>query len=569
MTCKNCGAELEQGAVFCASCGAKVTPETEPLAAEETVAAAQPPANEEAAPQPEVAAPPQPQPVVQPEPAVQQQAPVYQPPVNPQPQLAYGAAPAPKKKGSALKIVGIIACVIVVLAVVIFAGRNLFVKAAVGEVNYYLYSEINTVGEILDDKDFAALLGTKEATFDADGSIEVDGESVEANMKGAFSQNKDKATFEFSGKGAGADMGTVTVNYGDGKLGIKSGESEVTIPLELGKASKSDYAKLIKRVYPIIKNVEKDNRDKITKSHEKIDGKRCRVVTVELTESELNNIMADIIEAVAEDDKLLDEVKQIALDNAALMAEYLGEDEDIEDTIDEAFDNFADSADEYVQSLRDTAEEMEKSDHEDTYTYKVAYKNGKTVYQREFTVSTYTWGTSEDGEDTFTPDEYTYTITTDVGKKSAEITLEEDGEEILTCTKEKSGKYIELNIEGNIDGDTFKISSDNLGVDKVNGVAVPVGTIEFVADEVSGTIEMEAGDNFTVNATAKYDGEETFKLSLDAELDKKADLSDYEEPDEDAKGSIDSMFGDIFGMGGGSDYDDYDYGDYDYGDYYG
>ena len=541
MNCKNCGAELPEGATFCGFCGTPVN--AQPVEATFNQQPAQTPVSEQPA-------------------AIPTASEYAQPDFQQMNQLTQKK---PKKKKKALLIIGIILGVLLIIAAVLFAFRYQLLRAVIGEANYYALIETKTVGEFLKDDEFAEILDVDSFNLKANATQAYENEvfaNIELNAAFDKSKNTGTGSYKSTPQGEYSDGKSLTykADYGNGKLGISDpGTTDKTVTIKADSVTQFDFkavSDIVKKVYPIIKNVEKTTaKDKITVTSEDVDGKSCRVVSITLSEGDCYNIAADFLEAISKDKELVETVKKLIADNEKSLSGFLkyfdSDIESINKEIDEAIQNLPET----VKKLRQDALTYKDGD---TFTYKIAYKNNTEILQRQFIL-----------------DEEVVTVKTEIEGRNRTLTVtpeykgEEEGK--FTYKKVEAGDKLLVTADYVEDDETaFHAEITDLTIASVNGVKVPVGKISFkTRDEgLTGTVTMTAADKYTAEIKLG-EGEEVYvTYNITAELSDKADLSAYTEPDDKASDDFDefmeavntALYGEI------EDYDFDESGDYDFED---
>ncbi|MBQ9517080.1 MAG: zinc ribbon domain-containing protein [Eubacterium sp.] len=525
MYCPKCGSQLPNNSQFCGACGFNMQQGAP-------------------APQPQQQMPQQPQPNPQPQyqqpnqmPQQQYQMPQQQYNMQPQQQVynpaAYGGAAAvqPKKKSKAPLIILIVVAVFAVFAILGVACKTVISKAIMGEVGYYAVAEAETMSQILKNDEFAKLLETEDFSVDADGTVAfMESEEGKLQLKGGYSGEDDKATAKLTLLGDSADDNMdIIINMGNGKLGVETNGETTTIPLS-PEVNTDEFSELVTKIYPIIKDAEKAHlADGISTSKEEIDGISCKVTTFSVKESDLLYAVADVLEAAQGDEEIMESIKKVLEDNAALISQF--SDEFSGKTASEIYSELTTSIPTAITSLRSEADALVAKGDTTMFTYKVAYKNKKEILQRQFSAG-----------------DTSFTIKTIINGDVATVSYTKDSNNNVMYVRTIDGGKTTIQLTGVIDGISFSATGSDLETETVNGVAVPIGTINFAFSDVSsGKITMTADDRFHINAEY-YTGEgKALDAKLNFTLSDKADLSDYKEPAEPDSNSA-SDFSSFFDM---------------------
>ncbi len=447
--------------------------------------------------------------------------------------------PSPKKhsKKKALIIIGAVLGVLIIAAVVAFTMRYQLLRAYLGEVNYYALTEVSTASSIIKDEKFTPLIKSKNITVDSKVTLDAgeDGTS-QANVKYSYDKGKKKWTANASVDYFGNESGEITANGSGGKLSVKAPDITDKTVNVVNASSKIDTTQAVKTLtdlYPVIKKFEKKNMSEyITVSKAEALGFNCRTVTVSLTEKDYCLLMAEALETLASKESgLAENLKALFKDNEDLtkiISDITGATdlEGTEDIIDGYFSNIPTA----VEEFREEAQSAD--DSETAVKYTVYYKNSHEVIQRELIF----------GEETAT------IITESESKsKSVNITFSEEGVAYLKYgyLKESKGKKTKAEFSMTQEGEELlKIKSDNLSVDKVNGIEVPTGDISLTINsgEVSAEIKMSAEKTYLINAELTDESGAFMTLSADTSLKNSADLKGYKEPADKDNGDLGEFF---------------------------
>ena len=430
-------------------------------------------------------------------------------------------------------VVCIVLAVIAALVLIGFACKTAITKSVLGEFGSYAVAELNTMSTILDNDEFEALLDTDEFSFDANGTIAFDDSESTGKLaaKGAYSGEEDKATGKITlSSSESTDSIDYVFNMGNGKLGIELDGKTTIIPLQIDDLNTDELGDLVAKLYPIIKKAEKERlASGITTTKEVIDGKKYKVTVFTLKESDLDYALADILEAAQQDEEIMASVKKLLEDNATLINQFSEELNGM--SANEIYTELTTSLPELIKTLRAEADALVASGDTKTMTYKVAYKNSKEILQRQFTSS-----------------ETTFTLKTVVAGSTSTVTYIQDKtthvEYVVTNT---NGKTM-AQLTGTIANSSFSVTASDLETKSVNGVKVPVGTINFaVGDTDSGKITMTADDKFNVKVEYFNGKGKALDADLGITLNSEADLSEYKEPKEDEHSKVED-FSSFFGM---------------------
>lgn len=566
MFCKNCGVYNTDDSVFCTKCGANLKEESGNAENVEQQGYTPEPVNIQ---------------------------PPYTPPQGNVNNYQMQTPEEPKKKkGKKKSVKGIIIAlvVIIVIGIVALFSWTSIARAAVGNMDFYLWKESKNIVSLLDTGVFDNLSHTQ--TFDSDTDVKIGYDGDEFVSGGAeMSYDKEKhstaATVNIEYEG---EKIPVSINYCDGKISVASkdilGDADIYLDLNdlstldpttqsdanSGARSTQSYdidydktvlneearEKVIAALPEIIKKAEKDTLSKNTKTKIGfVDGKPCTIVTIDATAADWAEFVDALWENCKDDDDLM-EVIESTVDAVGIINGYTADD----------------LLDEFDKSIADM---VEYADDDISTTFTVAYSLTGNIVQRTVNVSA-------DNEK-----EYVATLNSNMSGKSKQLTFEltADGEVSDELSYDVSTKGNRLN--GAIkyskyygDGDnTLDIKLEDVGVEKCNGVYVPVGKLTAnIADNFKLNVEADSSKDYSISVKGTADGSD-FYGTVDSELSDKADLKDFEEPEKDSESIsiFDLMNGNFPGNYYGydpsyqdsydySDYSDYsDYGNYDYSDY--
>ena len=495
-----------------------------------------------------------------------------------------------KKKGKKKAVKGIITAlvVIIVIGIVALFSWTSIARAAVGNMDFYLWRESKNIVSLLDTGVFDNLSHTQ--TFDSDTDVKIGYDGDELVSGGAeMSYDKEKhstaatVNIEYDGEKI-----PVTINYCDGKISVASkdilGDSDIYLDLNdlstldpttqsdanSGAGSTQSYdidydktvlneearEKVIAALPEIIKKAEKDTLSKNTKTKIGfVDGKPCTIVTIDATAADWAEFVDVLWENCKDDDDLM-EVIESTVDAVGVIYGYTAD--DLLDEFDKSIDEMAEYADDDIST-----------------TFTVSYSLTGNIVQRTVSVN------ADDD------DEYVATLNSNMSGKNNQLSFEltNDGEVSHELSYDVSTKGNKLN--GAIKysqyskyyGDyTLNIKLEDVGVEKCNGVYVPVG--KLTANDGANfnlNVEADSSKDYSISVKGTADGSD-FYGTVDSELSDKADLKDFEEPEKDSESIsiFDLMNGNFPGNYYGydpsyqdsSDYSDYsDYGNYDYSDY--
>lgn len=571
MFCKNCGVYNTDDSVFCTKCGANLKEES---------------GNAENVEQQGYTSEP-----------VNIQPPYTRPQGNVNNYQMQTPEEPKKKKGKKKAVKGIIIAlvVIIVIGIVALFSWTSIARAAAGNMDFYLWRESKNIVSLLDTGVFDNLSHTQ--TFDSDTDVKIGYDGDELVSGGAeMSYDKEKhstaATVNIEYEG---EKIPVTINYCDGKISVASkdilGDSDIYLDLNdlntlapttqsdanSGTGSTQSYdidydktvlneearEKVIDALPEIIKKAEKDTLSKNTKTKIGfVDGKPCTIVTIDATAADWAEFVDALWENCKDDDDLM-EVIESTVDAVGIINGYTADD----------------LLDEFDKSIADM---VEYADDDISTTFTVAYSLTGNIVQRTVNVSA-------DNEK-----EYVATLNSNMSGKSKQLTFEltADGEVSDELSYDVSTKGNRLN--GAIkyskyygDGDnTLDIKLEDVGVEKCNGVYVPVGKLTAnIADNFKLNVEADSSKDYSISVKGTADGSD-FYGTVDSELSDKADLKDFEEPKKDSESisifdlmngnfpgndyGYDPSYQDSYDYGDYSDYSDYgnyDYSNYDYGDY--
>lgn len=550
MFCSNCGKENADGMNFCIACGAPLTP-VQPEAPSQDTTVLQPEMSAEQTT------------VLQPEDgqtAGVYDAPVYgQPPVSPETSFeqfpAGGDMPAPpSKKGKKTKIIVIVLCAVLALALVIggivFAFLPKIQRAVMGEAEYYLYKEFENISTAFDAGEIAKL--RHPDTYSADSTLEIKADdgydeiTAEAlsTMSGKAKVNYDKAKGAVSVESDfvfdGDEMFGLDFNYDDGKFAVSSDELDSALSIggksggsgessgskeSASKPSASDAKDILDAFKPILDETFNENCET---SKEEYDGKKCDVVTFKIEDEQM--------------EKLVVEVLKLAKDSAADY-EYFNY----------AFGLLAGDFTDFGDMIDDMIEEIEEVGFDfDDLEYKVYYSSRGDVLCRKLV-------NSDDDE---------IIIKSSIDKNDSTISIEvcEDDDVIIAVDYEKTIKDSKLNASLSVKDEEntgFNFEATDVEVKEIGGVNAVVGSFKVKFDDgwdawsVSGNGEAD-GDtynialNFDIDET-KIDAKITTKLDKSAsvsDMPSNAEYDDFEEFFEDfsieAENKLEEKFNDYF-----------------------
>lgn len=566
MFCKNCGVYNTDDSVFCTKCGANLKEENGNAENVEQQGFTPEPVNIQ---------------------------PPYTPPQGNVNNYQMQTPEEPKKKKGKKKAVkGIIIAlvVIVVIGIVALFSWTSIAKAAVGNMDFYLWKESKNIVSLLDTGVFDNLSHTQTFDSDTDVKIGYDGdELVSGGVEMSYDKEKHSTTATVNIESDGEKI-PVSINYCDGKISVASkdllGDADIYLDLNdlstLDPTTQSDTnsgarsaqsddidydktvlneearEKVIDALPGIIKKAEKDTLSKNTKTKIGfVDGKPCTIVTIDATAADWAEFVDALWENCKDDDDLM-EVIESTVGAVGIIYGYTAD--DLLDEFDESIDDMVEYADDDVSSA-----------------FTVAYSLTGNIVQRTLTVN-------DDDEE-----EYVATLNSNMSGKNKQLSFEltNDGEVSHELSYDVSTKGNKLN--GAIKysqyskyyGDyTLNIKLEDVGVEKCNGVYVPVGKLT-VNDGANFNLNVEADSSkdYSISVKGTADGDD-FYGTVDSELSDKADLKDFEEPekDSDSISIFDLMNGNFPGNNYGydpsyqdsydySDYGDYDYSDYDYSNY--
>lgn len=562
MFCKNCGVYNTDDSVFCTKCGANLKEENGNAENVEQQGYTPEPVNIQ---------------------------PPYTPPQDNVNNYQMQTPEEPKKKKGKKKAVkGIIIAlvVIIVIGIVALFSWTSIAKAAVGNMDFYLWKESKNIVSLLDTGVFDNLSHTQTFDSDTDVKIGYDGdELVSGGVEMSYDKEKHSTTATVNIESDGEKI-PVTINYCDGKISVASkdllGDADIYLDLNdlstLAPTTQSDTnsdarstqsddidydktvlneearEKVIDALPEIIKKAEKAILSKNAKTKIGfVDGKPCTVVTIEATTADWAEFIAAIWENCKDDDDLM-EVIESTVDAVGIIYGY---------TADDLLDEFDKSIDDMV----------EYADDDVSTTFTVAYSLTGNIVQRTLTVN-------DDGT------EYVATLNSNMSGKNKQLSFEltNDGEvshelsyDVSTKGNKLNGaiKYSQYSIYYGDDGNhTLNIKLEDIGVEKCNDVYVPVGKLTVNSDDdFILNVEADSSKDYSISVKGTADGSD-FYGTVDSELSDKADLKDFEEPEKDSN-SI-SIFDLMNGNFPGNDYgydpsyqDSYDYSDYgDYSDGY-
>lgn len=579
MFCKNCGVYNTDDSVFCTKCGANLKEESGNAENVEQQGYTPEPVNIQP-------------PYTPPQGNVNNYQ--MQPPEEPK-----------KKKGKKKAVKGIIIAlvVIIVIGIVALFSWTSIARAAVGNMDFYLWRESKNIVSLLDTGVFDNLSHTQ--TFDSDTDVKIGYDGDELVSGGAeMSYDKEKhstaATVNIEYEG---EKIPVTINYCDGKISVASkdilGDADIYLDLNdlstldpttqsnanSGAGSTQSYdidydktvlneearEKVIAALPEIIKKAEKDTLSKNTKTKIGfVDGKPCTIVTIDATAADWAEFVDALWENCKDDDDLM-EVIESTVDAVGIINGY---------TADDLLDEFDKSIDDMV----------EYADDDISTTFTVAYSLTGNIVQRTVSVN------ADDEE------EYVATLNSNMSGKNKQLSFEltNDGEVSHELSYDVSTKGNKLN--GAIKysqyskyyGDnTLDIKLEDVGVEKCNSVYVPVG--KLTANDGANfnlNVEADSSKDYSISVKGTADGSD-FYGTVDSELSDKADLKDFEEPEKDSESisifdlmngnfpgnyyGYDPSYQDSYDYSnygnydysdyGNYDYSDYDYSNYDYGDY--
>lgn len=573
MFCKNCGVYNTDDSVFCTKCGANLKEESGNAENVEQQGYTPEPVNIQ---------------------------PPYTPPQGNVNNYQMQTPEEPKKKKGKKKAVkGIIIAlvVIIVIGIVALFSWTSIARAAVGNMDFYLWKESKNIVSLLDTGVFDNLSHTQTFDSDTDVKIGYDGdELVSGGAEMSYDKEKHSTTATVNIEYEGEKI-PVSINYCDGKISVASkdilGDADIYLDLNdlstldpttqsdanSGARSTQSYdidydktvlneearEKVIAALPEIIKKAEKDTLSKNTKTKIGfVDGKPCTIVTIDATAADWAEFVDALWENCKDDDDLM-EVIESTVDAVGIINGY---------TADDLLDEFDKSIDDMV----------EYADDDISTTFTVAYSLTGNIVQRTLTVS-------DDDE------EYVATLNSNMSGKSKQLSFEltDDGEvscelsyDVSTKGNKLNGaiKYSQYSIYYGDDGNhTLNIKLEDIRVEKCNGVYVPVGELTVNRDnDFVLNVEADSSKDYSISVKGTADGSD-FYGTVDSELSDKADLKDFEEPKKDSESisifdlmngnfpgnyyGYDPSYQDSYDYSdyGNYDYSDYDYSNYDYGDY--
>ena len=268
---------------------------------------------------------------------------------------------------------------------------------------------------------------------------------------------------------------------------------------------------------------------------------------------------ACFLEELEKDEALQTELRKI-IETVDKLSSATGDTESA--ALAEQFDEMIDNLSDYAEDMRDYAE---KADDEDTVIISIATK-GTTVIQRRIEFV----------------DRYVITIDTEISSKKASLEFKAtdpdeeqvymSGEASRTTSKGSTDLSVEV-YSGDSEQTFFSVELEDYKVVKNHGVKVPTFSlsVKVPSEEIEVTVKAESDDDYVITGTASVYGE-SYSVKISSTLSGKADLSDFEAPEEsddsyedfaqDLGNGIGEKFGDLFygsgyGYGYDTDYDEY------------
>ena len=526
MKCTSCGAEFTGGS-FCPHCGTKAVISA-PSPTQPSQTPAQPRANY-AQPQPGYT---QPQAnYAQPQPGYTQPRESY---TNMSPAGSNPPQPA-KKKSKAPLIIGIVVAVIALIAVLglVFAGS--ITRSIVGETNYYLLREADTLSSVL-DLDFDKY--EKNDKFSVSSNIDIGADSADSDIQqlreiiskldvklnATVDKNDGKAMICAEANG-GSQKAAIKACFSENALGITAPQlTNSSFYLDLAEnalfSDGSNYKTIAKQLSGIVKEVEQEELDGcISSSREKVNGKSCRVVTYTFTEKTAMNTFAALLEKIMEDEKIMEAMEPLLqYYYKTLVNQYNMYSSDIP-----SYSDFLNQLKEEIKGFR---EEAKEADGTEKIYYRIAY-SGNHIVQRTL--------------DMMEVENEKVVIDSDVTGSEKGISFTAySGDEVevsgaLSLVSSGSKKDLSLKVN-DYDGETLANASiSDYEVEKIDGVYVPLGTLAFSVPDEDVQVQLTATqeDNYRLALQVKDDYDSLLSLSLGCELSTSTDFSEYEEPSND------------------------------------
>lgn len=555
MFCKNCGVYNTDDSIFCTKCGANLKAESNSAEKVEQQAYTPEPVN------------------IQPS---------YTPPQGNVNNYQMQPPEEPKKKKGKKKAVkGIIIAlvVIIVIGIVALFSWTSVARASVGNVDFYLWREYKNIAGLVDTGVFDNLSHTQTFDSDTDVKIGYDGdELVNGNIEMSYDKEKHSTTATVNIVADGEKI-PVTINYCEGKISLASKEliGDSTVYLDINDlstlesnssgnsesiGSDIDLSKtildedvrenIISALPGIVTRAEKDTLAKKAKTSIKfVNGKPCTVVTIDATEEDWIEFLDALWEGCKDNDDVMDVIES----TAEIIGAYSGEEgSDYIDAIDDAIDDSLEYADDDTSTL-----------------ITIAYSLTGEIVQRTVSIS-------------YDDEEYTARLDTDLSGKNKQLTFELTLGEWFDCDLNYNVSTKGNKLNGTIEykatnydytnSNSVNIKLEDVGVEKCNGVYVPVGKLTVnISDYFNLNVEADNSKDYSISVKGSADDSD-FYGTVDSELSNKADLKDFEEPKKDSDSiSVFDLFNGNYLFGSSYDpsyqdnYYDYSDSDYDYGNY--